>query len=146
MRRAIEYPCSGPMTSRVLRIRRSRVPYGRSVLALDMSIVDILNRVDGCGQAPLQSRPEVARSSLNRQRRFSRHVNGDRMPAACRHALWRIPQHVALAEVVEDLREGSNGRVAKARPVRIAAGSRGALANEVRLAGIGGRAPGADAV
>src|SRR5688500_20153016 len=74
------------------------------------------------------SRPEVARPGLNRQRRLSRHLHGDRMPAAYRHALRRVSQHVTLAELVENLREGSNGRIAKARPMRIAAGARGALA------------------
>src|SRR3954449_7045247 len=49
IRLAMLYPCIAPIVSRVLRITRSRAPYGTSVLSLDMSTLDSCNsRLSTC--------------------------------------------------------------------------------------------------
>ena len=60
-------------------------------------------------------RAEIAGARLDGKCRLRRHLHGDRMPAAALHALCRISQHVALPELIEDLREGADRRIAESR-------------------------------
>src|SRR5688572_27846043 len=91
-------------------------------------------------------RGKISRACLDGQGGLCRHLHGDRVPASSGHALLRIAQDIAVTELFEDLRERPNRRVAKPRPVRVAAGARRGLADEVDLAGVGRSTPCTDAV
>src|SRR5688500_5588130 len=98
------------------------------------------------GGTARSGRGKISRACLDGQRRLRGHLDGDRVPPSRRHALRRIAQHVALAELVEDLRERSNRRVAEAGTVRIAAGARRALTDKIHRTRVARRAPRPDGV